>query len=137
VSAWVYVQVFFQAFVVIGAALVSLASLYVCHQEWSRKNRALGCLWGFLSLAGLGIASASGPFLVDSIPTREGLRYMAGGRSFETFSMARYSWAAYAGGTLWHIWNYTNRAAWFGLAVPLTVCMFCAWVMWIVWRIHG
>lgn len=136
-TAWMYLQVFLQAFVAIGGAMVCLASLYVSYQEWGRHNRALGCLWAFLSLAGLGIALAAGPFLMDSIPTRNGVTYMAGGSSFHTFSIARYSWSAYAAGTLWHIWNYTNRARWFGITVPCLVLSFCWWVMWIVWRLHG
>lgn len=133
----VYVQIFLQAFVAVGGAMVCLASLYVCGEEWARRNRGLGCLWAFLSLAGLGIALAAGPFLFDSMGSAEGLVYMAGNTPLETFSMARYSWSAYAAGTLWHIWIYTSRALWFGISVPACMAGFCTWVLWIVWRVYG
>lgn len=136
-TGWLYTQIFLQSFVSIGSALCFLGCLYVAVNEWRAVRRIHAGLWVFLSFAGLGIALAAGPFMADSLPTLEGIEYMAGGRSASTFEAARYAWVIYAAGTLGYIWAYAQRARWFSFLVPSSIAVFCTWVLWVVSEIHG
>lgn len=136
-TGWLYIQVFLQSFVLIGCALSVLGCLYVAISECLSNRRAHAGLWVFLSFAGLGIALAAGPFMLDSIPTLDGIKYMSGGKSVGTFEAARYAWVIYAAGTLGYIWVYAQRARWFSIVVPSSIAVFCTWVLWVVSEIHG
>lgn len=136
-SGWLYTQVALQAFVTIGGALSCVGCLYVAASEWWAGRKTYAGMWVFLSFAGVGIALAAGPFLMDSLPSLSALSYMAGETRWNTFGVARVFWALYAAGTLTYIWIYTQRSRWFAAPAVLSSTGFCLWILWLVKEIHG